>query len=309
VIEISALKGTNVAEAAQAAVDAAGSAKTVPMHKFSGVVEHALAHIEEAAVHGLPAERQRWYAVKIFERDEKVMSQLNLDKETLGHIEDDIKAAEKELDDDAESIITNERYIYIASILKGAYKKKNAGKLSASDKIDKVVTNRWAALPIFAAVMFIVYFVSVTTVGSLATDWANDGVFGDGWNLFGIGSAAYEAAADADAVPGAVIDAFEAAAEEAGLDPAEAAGLTTTAYLYDDNGVVEEEIPVTYETYLAAAAEQEPDPADYGVWVPGVPALLGGWLDAVGTADWLRACCLTASSRAWVLCWGSFRRC
>ena len=173
VLEISALKGTGIMEAAQAAVKAAGGAKTVPQHRFSGPVEHALAHIEEAAVHGLPQEQQRWYAIKIFERDEKVLEQLKLDKTVLSHIEDDIKAAEEELDDDAESIITNERYVYIASILKGCYKKKGAGKLSVSDKIDRVVTNRWAALPIFAVVMFIVYFVSVTTVGTWATDWAS----------------------------------------------------------------------------------------------------------------------------------------
>ena len=210
VLEISALKGTGIMEAAQAAVKAAGGAKTVPQHRFSGPVEHALAHIEEAAVHGLPQEQQRWYAIKIFERDEKVLEQLKLDKTVLSHIEDDIKAAEEELDDDAESIITNERYVYIASILKGCYKKKGAGKLSVSDKIDRVVTNRWAALPIFAVVMFIVYFVSVTTVGTWATDWANDGVFGDGFHLLGIGTADYEEAAEAYAVPGAVAFGCEA---------------------------------------------------------------------------------------------------
>lgn len=164
VVEISALKGTGVAEAAEAAVDAAKSIKTIPMHSFSGAVEHAVAHIEEAAVHNLPEEQQRWYAVKIFEWDEKVLEKLNLSDEVKSHIENDIKAAEKELDDDAESIITNERYIYIASIIDGCYKKKSKDKLTASDKIDKVVTNRWAALPIFAAVMFIVYYISVTTV-------------------------------------------------------------------------------------------------------------------------------------------------
>ena len=288
IVEISALKGTGVMEAAQAAVEAAKSTKTVPMHTFSGVVEHALAHIEEAAVHNMPVEQQRWYAIKIFERDEKVLAQLNLRQDVLDHIEEDIQAAEQELDDDAESIITNERYVYIASLMKACYRKKSAGKLTTSDKIDRVVTNRWAALPIFAVVMFIVYFVSVTTVGTWATDWANDGVFGEGWHLFGIGSTAYEEAAEEYAVPGAVVEAFEAAAQENGLDPAEATELTTTAYLYDDKGNVEETIPVTYASYTEAAALEEPDPAEYGVWVPGIPVLLGNALEAAGCAAWLQ---------------------
>ena len=288
VVEISALKGTGVMEAAEEAVKAAAGTKTVPQHSFSGVVEHALAHIEEAAVHGLPAEQQRWYAIKIFERDEKVLEQLKLDQAVLDHIEEDIKAAEEELDDDAESIITNERYLYIASIIKGCYKKKSQGKLSVSDKIDRVVTNRWLALPIFAVVMFVVYFVSVTTVGTWATDWANDGVFGEGWHLFGIGSAAYEEAAEEYAAPGAMVEAFEAAAEDAGLDPAEAESLTTTAYLYDDEGNVEEELPVDFAAYTEAAALEEPDPADYGVWVPGIPVLIKSGLTAINCVDWLQ---------------------
>ncbi len=301
IIEISALKGTGIKEAAQAAVEAAKSSKTVPMHTFSGVVEHALAHIEEAAVHHMPAEQQRWYAIKIFERDDKVLAQLGLSQDVLDHIEQDIRAAEEECDDDAESIITNERYLYIASLLKGCYKKKSAGKLSTSDKIDKVVTNRWAALPIFAVVMFIVYYVSVTTVGTWATDWANDGVFGEGWHLFGIGSSAYEEAAEAYVEPGAVVEAFESAAAEAGavdeeassdektvLIPEAAASLTTTAYLYDDEGNIEKEIPVTYDSYLEAAELEEPDPAEYGVWVPGIPVLISNGLTAIHCADWLQ---------------------
>ena len=288
VVEISALKGTGVMAAAEEAIKAVSEDTVVPQHSFSGVVEHAIAHIEEAAVHTMPAEQQRWYAIKIFERDEKVMEQLKLDPTVMGHIEQDIAAAEKELDDDAESIITNERYVYISSILKSSYTKKNKGKLSTSDKIDKVVTNRWLALPIFAVVMFIVYFVSVTTVGGWATDWANDGVFGDGWHLFGIGSSAYEEAAEEYVVPGAIVEAFESAAEEAGVDPAEATDLTTTAVLSDDDGNVEEEIPVTFASYQEAAAVEEPDPADYGVWVPGVPVLVENGLDAIGCADWLK---------------------
>ena len=301
VVEISALKGLGVMEAAEEAVKAARETKTVPQHSFSGAVEHAIAHIEEAAVHGMPDEQQRWYAIKIFERDEKVLEQLKLDPAALDHIEKDIQAAEQELDDDAESIITNERYVYIGSIIKGCYKKKNAGKLSVSDKIDRVVTNRWAALPIFAVVMFIVYYVSVTTVGTWATDWANDGVFGDGWHLLGIGDSAYEEAAEEYVVPGAIVEAFESAAAEAGavdeeqstedetvLLPDQAETLTTTAYLYDDDGNIEEEIPVDYAAYQEAAELEEPDPASYGVWVPGIPVLIQDGLEAINCADWLQ---------------------
>ena len=159
VVEISALKGAGIMEAAEAAITAAKSGKTVPMHTFSGAVEHAIAHIEEAAVHNMPAEQQRWYAIKLFERDEKAIARMKLPKSILDHIESDIQAAEDELDDDAESIITNERYIYIATLMKGCYNKKSAGKLSTSDKIDKVVTNRWLALPIFAGGLFLFDFV------------------------------------------------------------------------------------------------------------------------------------------------------
>lgn len=288
VVEISALRGTGIMEAAEEAIRATQGTKTIPQHSFSGAVEHAIAHIEEAAVHGMPAEQQRWYAIKIFERDEKVLEQLKISKAVLDHIEEDIRAAEAELDDDAESIITNERYLYIASIIKGCCQKKSAGRLSTSDKIDKVVTNRWLALPIFAAVMFVVYFVSVTTVGGWATDWANDGAFGDGWHLFGIGSSAYEEAAEAYVVPGAKVEAFESAAEKAGLDPANATDLTVTAKLYDDDGNVEQEIPVDYNGYLEASKIEEPDPAKYGVWVPGIPGLVEKGLKAINCADWLQ---------------------
>lgn len=189
VCEISALKGTGIKEAAELAVKAAESkVPMVPQHSFNGVVEHAIAHIEEAFLNDVAEEQQRWYAIKIFERDEKVIEQLGMSEQVKTHIEKDICAAEKEMDDDSESIITNERYIYIASIIKDCYKKKNQGGLTTSDKIDKIVTNRWLGLPIFAVVMFLVYYISMVTVGSAATDWANDGLFGDGWHLFGIGS-------------------------------------------------------------------------------------------------------------------------
>ena len=289
IVEISALKGEGIMEAAEAAVQAAKSTKTVPMHTFSGPVEHAIAHIEEAAVHNLPEEQQRWYAIKIFERDDKVLDQLKIDPTVMAHIEEDIKAAEKELDDDAESIITNERYVYIAEIIKACYKKKNAGQLSASDKIDRVVTNRWLGLPIFAAVMFLVYYISMVTVGSAATDWANDGLFGDGWHLFGIGSGEYNEVADAYGEASLVVDGYEAYIEENGALAADG----TFTYDVED----EETLAVTTETATLADYEKakatldeigdEPDPADYGVWVPGIPVLVGNALESAGAADWL----------------------
>ena len=322
VVEISALKGTGVKTAAEEAIKAAKETKTVPMHSFSGPVEHAIAHIEEAAVHNLPAEQQRWYAIKIFERDDKVLEQLKLDSAVLAHIEEDIKAAEKELDDDAESIITNERYVYIGSIIKGCYKKKHANKLTVSDKIDKVVTNRWAALPIFAVVMFIVYYISVTTVGTWATDWANDGVFGDGWHLLNIGSGAYNEAAEEYSGAEQVVNGFITFAEENGVDTEEvqsaldtesenfdpataSAALNEFASQYsatdeatytveDEETLAEEEVTST-GAELAAAAEvldkwdyAAPDPANYGVWVPGIPVLVENGLNAIGCADWLQ---------------------
>lgn len=185
IVEISALKEDGILKAAEEAIKAIEKGKGKTLHIFSGAVEHAIAHIEESSVHHLPEDRQRWYAIKLFERDEKVINQLNLSKEKVAHIEEDILACEAELDDDAESIITNERYVYIGEILKGVYKRKNEGKLTLSDKIDKIVTNRILALPIFAVVMFLVYYISVTTVGTWVTDFMNDGVFGEGFNFFG----------------------------------------------------------------------------------------------------------------------------
>ena len=288
VVEISALKGDGVREAAEAAVQAAKGGKTIPTHKFSGPVEHAIAHIEEAAVHAMPEERQRWYAVKVFERDEKVLESLNIPEDVRAHIEKDIEAAEKELDDDAESIITNERYVYIAGVIRACYRKKNAGALTASDKIDRVVTNRWLGLPIFAAVMFLVYWIAMVAVGAPATDWANDGLFGDGWHLFGIGAAQYEEAAGAYGDAAAVVDGYDAYVEEHGEAPAD-----EFTYSVED----EETLEITDETATAADYEAalatmeelggEPDPADYGVWVPGIPALIGSALEAANAAPWL----------------------
>ncbi len=289
IVEISALKGDGVMEAAEAAIKAAHGAKTVPMHTFSGPVEHAIAHIEEAAVHNMPLEQQRWYAIKIFERDDKVLEKLDISKDVLDHIDSDIKAAEKELDDDAESIITNERYVYIAEIIKCCYKKKNQGRLSASDKIDRVVTNRWLGLPIFAAVMFLVYYIAMVTVGASATDWANDGLFGDGWHLFGIGSAAYNEVAEEYGEAAAIVDGYEVYVEENG-EPADG---KFTYEIEDEETLAVSEETATLEDYEAAKATlqeigEEPDPADYGVWVPGVPVLIESALDKGNCAEWLR---------------------
>lgn len=296
VVEISALKGTGIFDAAQAAIDAAKGAVTVPQHRFSGVVEHAIAHIEEAAVHDMPVQQQRWYAVKIFERDEKVLEKLNLSETVKAHIEEDIAAAEKELDDDAESIITNERYIYIASVIKSAYKKRKSGSLTTSDKIDKVVTNRFLALPIFAVVMFVVYFISVTTVGTWVTDWTNDGAFGDGW--FIAHSDVYDEDVAAYASENIWTDEFVStvdAAVDAGVIGAE-----------DIQGAVaEEDYDAFEEAYgfyadslneegfdVSSAAdrmegEDMPDPSTYKGWVPGVPVLVGNLLEKVNCAEWL----------------------
>ena len=289
IVEISALKGDGVMEAAEAAIKAAHGAKTVPMHTFSGPVEHAIAHIEEAAVHNMPLEQQRWYAIKIFERDDKVLEKLDISKDVLDHIDSDIKAAEKELDDDAESIITNERYVYIAEIIKCCYKKKNQGRLSASDKIDRVVTNRWLGLPIFAAVMFLVYYIAMVTVGASATDWANDGLFGDGWHLFGIGSASYNEVAEEYGEAAAIVDGYEVYVEENG-EPADG---KFTYEIEDEETLAVSEETATLEDYEAAKATlqeigEEPDPADYGVWVPGVPVLIESALDKGNCAEWLR---------------------
>ena len=317
IVEISALKGDGVMQAAEAAVKAAKSGKTIPMHTFSGPVEHAIAHIEEAAVHNMPEEQQRWYAIKIFERDDKVLEKLTIPAETMQHIESDIKAAEAELDDDAESIITNERYVYIAQIIKGCYKKKNHGQLSASDKIDKIVTNRWLGLPIFAVVMFLVYWVAMVGVGAPATDWANDGLFGDGWHLLGIGTAEYTEVADnytaaMDAVSGyyeldTEAENFDADAALADMKAVQPDADSATIEVEDEETLAQNEMTVYYDaipedadeestvgmtyvdavSYLEENGFDEPDPADYGVWVPGIPVLIGNGLEAAGTADWL----------------------
>ena len=317
VVEISALKGDGVREAAEAAVQAAKGGKTIPTHKFSGPVEHAIAHIEEAAVHEMPEEQQRWYAIKIFERDDKVLAKLHIPEDVHQHIEADIKAAEEELDDDAESIITNERYVYIAEVIRACYRKKSKATQSTSDKIDRIVTNRWLGLPIFAVVMFLVYWVAMVAVGAPATDWANDGVFGDGWHLLGIGSSAYHDANDEYTAATEAVDAFlglDTEAEDFDADTALAdmkdfvpSADTATVTVEDEETLAENELTAYYDaipddadedstvgmTYVDAVAYLEangfdaPDPADYGVWVPGIPVLIGNGLEKAGCADWL----------------------
>lgn len=301
VVEISALKGTGVMEAAQAAIDAAQNGKTIPLHTFSGVVEHAIAHIEEAVVHNMPAEQQRWYAIKLFERDDKVMAHVKLDEQTKKHIEQDIAAAEKELDDDAESIITNERYKYIATVIKSCYQKKRKGTLSVSDQIDRVVTNRWAALPIFAVVMFLVYYISVSTIGTLATDWTNDGLFGDGWFLFGIGRNDYDQAITEYATENLWTDDMVHLVNQAADENIVGAADIQTAIEEKDFSAFEEaygsyvdslsdagyDIAPIYDAALGENAQSLPQTSDFRGWVPGIPVLVENALSALHTPEWL----------------------
>ncbi len=322
VIEISALKGEGTMMAAEAAIQAAESTKTIPQHTFSGPVEHVLAHIEEAAIHELPEEKQRWYAIKIFERDKKVLETLEIPAATLQHIENDIVAAEAELEDDAESIITNERYLYIAEIIQSCYKKAKRGALSNSDKIDKVVTNRWLGLPIFVAVMFMVYYIAMVTVGLAATDWANDNLFGDGYHLFGKGSAEYEEVSEEyqeavqivngfltyEEAQGSDVSAYIEAFDEEGEDYDSAvakekveeflesipAGAKATYIVTVDEDTLETGEVTSSAKELAAAVEtldtfgyEAPNPEDYGTWVPGIPALVEAGLEKIDCAEWL----------------------
>lgn len=310
-VEISALKGTGIKEAADAAVEAANTKrKMVPQHEFSGVVEHALAHIEECVLHDRDEMSQRWYAIKLFERDEKIAEQLGIDKSKLDHIEQDIKSAEKELDDDSESIITNERYTYITSIIDKCIKKKNKGGLTVSDKIDRVVTNRWLGLPIFALVMIIVYYVSVTTVGTWVTDWTNDGLFGDGFHLFGMSGdydketdewanefvftdevkEVVDAAAEDEDIKGA--DELQGAVEDADFGAFEEAygSYRDEFYKNEEGGGAVYDIDAALGEALDEDGEfTAPDPADYGTWVPGVPVIVEKGLDAVNCTEWLKS--------------------
>ncbi len=322
IVEISALKLSGITEAADAAIQAATHGTTVPNPYFSGCVEHALAHIEEAVVHDMPLKQQRWYAVKLFERDARVRAQLHLHPTVEAHIEADIRTAERELDDDAESIITNERYLYVSRILKNCYYKKNAGKEKTSDRIDRVVTGRVFGLPIFALIMFLVYYLSMVTVGAVATDWVNDGVFGDGWHLVGIGTAEYESAldqyGDSDEIIGAFASVYGTENIRDAIDP-EAPDYTeasakaalerlllltprhaTVSYQLTDPETLEtttvsdvtwSHLDIAVREYLSTTTYKTnygaPQTQDYGVWVPGIPVLIESGLDAANAPAWL----------------------
>ena len=276
VVEISALKGTGIQKAAEKAVALAESKKSVtPVHEFQEDVEAAIHAVEERLGSSVPESQKRFFAIKLLEKDDKIKEQMT----NVPDVSREIKVLEDKFDDDTESIITNERYVYISSIIGLCCTKNKTKKLTTSDKIDRIVTNRWLALPIFAVIMWLVYYVSVSTVGGWATDWANDGVFGDGWHLFGIGTSSYEdAAADYSRA-----DQIVAAVDEDGK-------VTSVDIVDDEDKVIE---TVTISDSVVADAEKvveagEPDPADYGVWVPGVPVVIESGLDAFGCADWLK---------------------
>lgn len=306
VVPVSALKGNGVKEAAEKAVKTAKRNSGVKiLHSFDNRLEEWLSEIEKRIGINVPDEQKRFYAIKLFEGDDKIRDLMKI----VPDVSDIVSQAEKELDDDAESIITDARYKYISSIIGGCYKKNKKKKLTASDKIDRVVTNRWLALPIFAVVMLIVYYVSVTTVGTWATDWANDGVFGEGWHLFGIGSSAYEEVVGEWEENQLKIDAFLGEAEESGIDTeavsesleegetdseavsafiASSVDINAVAESEDEEGNVDE-FPVALADFEEAIAMEEPDPAEYGIWVPGIPVLLENLLNAIGTADWINS--------------------
>ena len=305
VVTISALKGTGITEAANKAVSIAQShRKVTPVHEFCDKAEEIIGAVENKLTGVVPEEQKRFFAIKLLERDDKIIEQMN----TSVNVSAEIKEMEDEFDDDTESIITNERYSYITSVIDGCLKKAKSGKLTISDKIDKIVTNRILALPIFAVVMFIVYYVSVTTVGTIATDWANDGVFGDGWHLFGIGTSAYEEDADSYTQATNALDAYgvlvtddedaiDVDATKKKMAELDAKGSSEASVKYeveDEETLATDEIDVYYdavpdgvdeetvngmsfkdaEKYVNEKGLEEPDPADYGVWVPGIPALL-----------------------------------
>ena len=296
IVEISALKGDGIHEAAEAAIEAAKNGRTVPKHQFSEAAEKAVAAISESAIiKGMPEEQQRWYAVKVFERDEKILEKLNLSADDRAKLEQIIEAAEKELDDDAEAIITNDRYVYISKLMKSCHKKTRTDKLSTSDKIDKIVTNRVLALPIFIVVMFLVYAIAMgpwsVSFGTAATDFTNDNIFGDGFHLFGMGSEEYEEAAAPFGDAQMTWAQYQFAADEQGIDLETNKDFVLTLEPEEEG---EEATVIDYAAYEEALAfiesNEEVDPADYGVWVPGIPVLFEKLLDALNVGDnWIRA--------------------
>lgn len=299
IVEISALKMTGIDEAAQAATEAARSHKTAKLQTFSATVENVISDIEKIALQGVPAVQKRWYAVKVFERDEKVLARLKLSTDTLKKVERLISDTEKKLDDDAESIITNERYNYITDLIKGAYKRAGAGKLSTSDKIDRIVTNRFLALPIFVIVMFLVYYISWTTVGTFVTDWMNDGVFGDGWHL--TGQSQYDDAMNDFAAEYIwtqdVVDTVNAAAADDAVGAKELQSAMTDgdyaafeeAYASYGDSLAKDGYDISYAVNDALTSQNVPQPLDYGIYVPGIPTITEHALDSINCADWLKS--------------------
>lgn len=299
IVEISALKMTGIDEAAQAATEAARSHKTAKLQTFSATVENVISDIEKIALQGVPAVQKRWYAVKVFERDEKVLARLKLSTDTLKKVERLISDTEKKLDDDAESIITNERYNYITDLIKGAYKRAGAGKLSTSDKIDRIVTNRFLALPIFVIVMFLVYYISWTTVGTFVTDWMNDGVFGDGWHL--TGQSQYNDAMNDFAAEYIwtqdVVDTVNAAAADDAVGAKELQSAMTDgdyaafeeAYASYGDSLAKDGYDISYAVNDALTSQNVPQSLDYGIYVPGIPTITEHALDSINCADWLKS--------------------
>lgn len=321
VLEISALKNEGIMEAAEAAIEAAKSKKPVTSPSFSNDVEAAIDEIQNELSGDLSKERQRWFAIKFFERDEKVLEQNKISSEKMANIEKIIAQMEEKMDDDAESILTNERYALVSKFIQASYQKKNAGGLTISDKIDKIVTNRWLGLPIFAVVMFLIYYISMVSIGSAATDWANDGVFGDGWHLLGIGSASYSEAVDEFTEANQALQAYleldgAGAKEVAEAIDTEAEGFDfsvakeavesyiqqfsqrkegATTMITDEETLAQTESEPYYYKDLHNGVKvledyqfASPDPADFGVWVPGVPVLIEEGLDAIHVTDWLK---------------------
>ena len=316
VVEISALKGTGIKEAADKAVKLAKAGKVnQSVHKFDDGVETVIDAVKAKMGSDVAEEQKRFFAIKLLERDDKIGQLMK----NVPDVSAEIDKLEKDFDDDTESIITNERYVYISSIIDDCVKKNKKEKLTTSDKIDKIVTNRILALPIFAVVMFLVYYISMVTVGTAATDWANDGLFGDGFHLFGIGTSAYEEVAEEYGDSDAIIAAYVESLGDDGEAIAEA--IDTEADDYDSDNAVKalEELKTmvtpsdsveytiedeeTLETTDEEANSEDitaaidlaikydgaaPDPADYGVWVPGIPVIIGNGLEAIHCADWLQ---------------------
>ena len=302
VVEISALRGENTLKVAEEAIKEAQKGRRTPAPIFSSNIEKVISYIEEKAAFKCDESEKRWYAIKVFEGDQKVLEKVKIENYALSEIKKEVENVEVEMDDDKESIITNERYSYIERVVKTSYKKKSNG-LTVSDKIDTIVTNKYLALPIFALVMWLVYFVSVSTIGTIFTDWANDGVFGDGFYLLGIGRSAYEESVEEYGTAESVVKAF---GEKLGLEAVELDEDTlqdillstekdgvASYILQDEETLSEEEIEVTYTELvesvdiLSSYNYSEPEPEEYGPWVPGLPVLIGNGLEAIGCSEWL----------------------